>query len=177
MASLELTPLSEHLDDDEIEALAGALAETGAGALDVDDDGDPLIIDSALDDDIFADFLDRLEANEAYCDIYVPAEFEDAVEVAGHKVGSAHALMLVLESMKEDFFVEEDEESEDAVEADDELADDFDELDEDETSGLYDTAGDGAIELKDEELRKMWRQMYRGAKTAVARRLALFVHT
>ena len=174
MASLELTPLSEHLDDDEIEALAGALAETGAGALDVDEDGDSLVIDSALDDDIFADFLDRLEANEASCDVYVPMEFEDSVEVAGHKVGSAQALMLVLESMKEDFFVEDDEDDE---AEEDELAGDLDDLDEDEAAGMIDTGGDGAIELKDEELRSMWRQMYRGAKTAVARRLALFVHT
>jgi hypothetical protein len=175
MASLELTPLSEHLDDDEIEALASALAETGAGALDVDEDGDPLVIDSALDDDIFADFLDRLEANEASCDIYLPVEFEDAIEVGGQKVGSAQALMLVLESMKEDFFVEDDEDEDEGGE-EDELGD-FDDLDEDETAGLYDGGGDGGIELKDEELRKMWRQMYRGAKSAIARRLALFVHT
>jgi hypothetical protein len=173
MASLELTPLSEHLDDDEIAALSGALAETGADALDVDEDGDPLVIDSALDDDIFADFLDRLEANEAFCDIYVPVEFEDTVEVAGHKVGSAHALMLVLESMKEDFFVEDEDDGE---EEEDELAAEFDDLDEDE-AGVYEAPGDGAIELKDEELRKMWRQMYRGAKSALSRRLALFVHT
>jgi hypothetical protein len=175
MASLELTPLSEHLDDDEIEALASALAETGAGALDVDEDGDPLVLDSALDDDIFADFLDRLEANEASCDIYLPVEFEDAIEVGGQKVGSAQALMLVLESMKEDFFVEDDEDEDEGGEEDE--LDDFDDLDEDETAGIYDGGGDGGIELKDEELRKMWRQMYRGAKSAIARRLALFVHT
>jgi hypothetical protein len=176
MASLELTPLSEHLDEDEIDALASALAETGAGALDVDEDGDPLVLDSALDDDIFADFLDRLEANEASCDIYLPVEFEDAIEVGGQKIGSAQALMLVLESMKEDFFVEDEEEEDDA--GDDEELDDFVDLDdEDEAAGPYDTGGDGAIELKDEELRKMWRQMYRGAKSAITRRLALFVHT
>lgn len=175
MASLELTPLSEHLDDDEIEALMGALSETGAGPLHMDDEGDPIVIDNALDDDIFADFLDRLEANEASCDIYVPSEFEDAVEVAGHKVGSAHALMLVLESMREDFFVEDGDDDDELEE--DEVASNFDDMDEEEDETVYDTGGASAIELKDEELRKMWRQMYRGAKSAVARKLALFVHT
>ncbi len=173
MASLELTPLSEHLDDDEIEALKGALAEAGAGPFDVDEDGDPVVIEGALDDDIFADFLDRLEANEASCDIYVPMEFEDAVEVGGQRVGSAQALMLVLESMKEDFFVDEDEEGE---EEQDELAGEFDDMEE-EDAGIYEAGSESAIELKDEELRKMWRQVYRSAKSAVTRKLALFVHT
>ena len=175
MASLELTPLSEHLDNDEIEALTGALAETGIGPLDIDEDGDPIVLDSALDDDIFADFLDRLAANEASCDIYVPSEFEDAVEVAGHKVGSAHALMLVLESMKEDFFVEDEDDDAEAEEV--EVAGDFAELEDEDEASVFEAGSEAAIELKDEELRKMWRQMYRGAKSAVARKLALFVHT
>lgn len=168
MASLELSPLSEHLDAEEIELVNGAITETGGSELDLDESLDPVIIDRDLDDDSFADFMDRLEANDASADIYVPGDFEDVLDVSGYRVGSSHALMLILESVKDDFFVDEDEEHGDDEEID------FESLE--ETGEEISEPEDSAMELKDEEMRHIWKLMYRGAKTSVSRKICLFVH-
>jgi hypothetical protein len=174
MASLELSPLSEHLDEDEVASLSTALTESGARRLELDDSGDPVLLDGNLDDDIFASFLDRLDANYASCDIYVPADFEDVVEVAGNRVGSAHALMLVLEGMKDEFFAEEDEEEEEEEEYEAYEDEDEEEAADEEELAAEDDEED---QLKNEQMRHIWRVMYRGAKTCVSRGLCLFVHT
>ena len=61
----------------------------------------PVIIAKNLDSDVVADFLNRLDAHEASADIYVPAEFDGVVKAGKYKIGSAHALVHVLEEMKE----------------------------------------------------------------------------
>ncbi|HET6611118.1 MAG TPA: hypothetical protein VFG83_03985 [Kofleriaceae bacterium] len=168
MASLELSPLSEHLDAEEIELVNGAITELGENELELDESIDPVVIDRDLDDDSFADFMDRLEANDAAADIYVPGDFEDVIDISGYRVGSSHALLLILEAVKGDFFVDEDEEQDDDEEIDFEAMDEPDE----EVS----QPEDASMELKDEEMRHLWKLMYRGAKTSVTRKVCLFVH-
>jgi hypothetical protein len=172
MASLELTQLSEYLETAEIKAVRRALKDAGLPALEEDDHAESVLVERDIDDDIFVDFVDRLEANEAAADIYLPGDFEVVLEVGDHKIGSAHALLLVLESLREDFFVEDEE---DEVEEEEESDDEFESFDEDEeeTGGLGDD--EPTTEMKDERLRHIWKAMQRGAKLAIQRRLSMFV--
>jgi hypothetical protein len=171
MATLELGTLSEHLENDQIKALQRALAESGAPALSVDDHAETIVLDRDLDDDVLVDFFDRLDANDASADIYLPADFEEVIEVDGMRVGSAHALILVLESLKEDFFVEEEEDEEEEDE-------DYEyEEDEDEEGSEMFENDDEEVEVKDDRLRHIWRVMHKGAKTSVRKNLCLFVRT
>lgn len=172
MASLELAPLSEYLEPDELKAIQGVLRDAGHPAPADDDHLEPMLVERDLDDDIFVDFMDRLEANEAAADIYVPADFEEIFEAADYKLGSAHALLLCLENLREDFFVEDEEEE---AEEDDDADDEFESFDEEEEAGG--SLGDDAptTEMKDEQLRAIWRHMQRAAKLAIQRGLCLFL--
>jgi hypothetical protein len=172
MATLELGPLADHLEADQIKALRRALSEAGAPPLAADDHADPVVIEGNLDEDVFTDFTDRLDANDAAADVYLPIDFEDVVEVDGLRVGSVHALILVLDSLKEDFFVEEEEDEEDAEEAE------YEDEDEDDENGASLFGEDEEeIEVKDERLRLIWRIMHKSAKTAVRKNVCLFVRT
>jgi hypothetical protein len=172
MATVELGPLSEHFEVDQIKALGRVLSEAGAPPLSADDHADLVILDRDLDDDVLTDFFDRLDANDASADVYLPIDFEDVLEVDGLRVGSAHALVLVLDSLKEDFFVEEeDDEEESEEEEDEEYADD-----EEEAADLF-AEDEDAVELKDERLRHIWRVMHKGAKSAVRKNVCLFVRS
>ncbi|HKE18873.1 MAG TPA: hypothetical protein VKB80_28555 [Kofleriaceae bacterium] len=171
MATLELSTLSEHLENDQVKAVQRALAESGAPSLAVDDHAETLVLDRDLDDDVLVDFFDRLDANDASADVYLPIDFEEVLEVDGMRVGSAHSLILVLESLKEDFFVEEEEdeeEEEEEVEYEEE---------EDEEGGELFESDDDEPEVKDDRLRHIWRVMHKGAKTSVRKNLCLFVRT
>lgn len=174
MATLELTLLSEHLEPEEIDALKAALHDSGAAPLDEDDTAEPMIIDTEIDDHFFDDFRDRLEANDASADIYLPTDFEDVIDVAEYRVGSAHALLLVLESLREDFFIEDDESDSEEEEAggDDEF-ESFDE-DDDEPEGLFGDEESGT-EMKDDQLRHIWKQLHRGAKLSIKQGLCMFL--
>ena len=176
MATIELGSLSEHLEADQIKALKRALAEAGAPPLGSDDHADAVTLDRDIDDDVLTDFFDRLDANDASADVYLPLDFEDVLDVDGVKVGSAHALALVLDSLKEDFFVEE-EDNDDEEEDEDESEDfDYDEDDDDDGGSLFGDEDDD-VEVKDERLRHIWRLMQKGAKSAIRKNVCLFVRT
>src|SRR5690606_25932482 len=130
-----------------------------------------VVLDRDLDDDVITDFIDRLDANDASADIYLPIDFEDILDVDGFRIGSIHALILVLDSLKEDFFVD-DEEDED----EDEDVDYEDDEEDDEGSDLF-GADDDEVEVKDERLRHIWRVMHKGAKAAARKNACLFVRT
>jgi hypothetical protein len=171
MATLELGTLSEYLEVDQIKSVKKALSEVGAPPLPADDHSDSVVLERDLDDDVLTDFFDRLDANDASAEIYLPIEFEDVVDVDGLRVGSAHALILVLESLKEDFFVEEDEEDDEDEEEEEEEDDDAE-----EAADLFED-DDDAVQLKDERLRVIWRAVHKGAKTCLKKNLCLFVRT
>ena len=123
MASIEIAPLSDRLTDEEIDELGGALAAASAPKLPKGDDGVKKVLSAGLDEDTLTEFMDRLEAHEIACDIYLPIEFEGRVEVGDLRAGSVVTLMETLAELKDDFNLESDD---DEDEDEDEEDDDFD---------------------------------------------------
>ena len=104
------------------------------------------------DDDALSDFLDRLEAHDAACEIYLPVEFEGRIEVAELRVGSATVLLEVLEELKDELAIDEDEDEEE------------EELDE-------------ADEILAAKAKHVWKVLFDGAQAAVDRHLCLHLRT
>lgn len=175
MAIIELATLPDHLDSDQAAEVTKALLEEASEELNLETEEDSRIIDANIDDDVFVDFRDRLEANDLDADLYVPVEFEDVVNVGETRVGSTYALQLVLDSLREDFFVED--EGDEEIEMD-EGEEDFERgsLEEDAGEGFY-SEDEGAIEMKDEQLRHVWRIMHTAAKESLDCNLSIFLLT
>jgi hypothetical protein len=167
MANIEIAPLADRLGDDEISELARALTKIGAPKLPEDDDGATTLA-ANLDDEVLAEFLDRLEVYDMACEIYLPGEFEGRVEVADKRVGSAPALLEVLEELRDELSLEDDEEEEEG---------DDDEEDEEEEEDDEDDYGKGDMQLIDEQIRRLWKIIYEGAQAAIDRNLALYVRS
>ncbi len=189
MATIEIALLSEHLDESQIEAMLSAIADETTVVLDSGSDEDSIVVDSSIDDDLFVDFLGHLDANDLDADIYIPLDFEEVVEIGEFKIGSTHALQLVLDNLRDDFFVEADEDDD---EEEDLVGNEFDVEDgeaEDDDGGLdemgtefsdgesygHDDSSD--IDAKDEQLRHIWKVVHRAAKESIEAKLALVFHT
>src|SRR4051812_43194744 len=113
MSEIELAPLSETLDEDELKTLQKLLEQAGAKFAGNEDQTRHKIA-TRLDEDAMTEFLDRLEAHDIAADIFVPAEFEGRLHVGDYRVASAQQLVDVLEEMKDELDVEEEtEEAED----------------------------------------------------------------
>jgi hypothetical protein len=170
VASIELSPLTSQFDKNEIKALEAALVESGSSPLDIDADADTQLLERDLDDDLLAELFDRLDVNDAACDVYVPPDFEDSFTIGDHTVGSAHALLLALQELSEELGVagDDDEEFEEDEDYDGEDFEDEDADDED---------ADEAYELRDQELRRICKVLQSGAKLSIRRGVAMFVHT
>jgi hypothetical protein len=162
MAEIEIGPLADRLSDEELKELAQKLDKLGAPPLAAASEGDAARV-SEVDGDILVEFLDRLDAYDLACDIYLPGEFEGRVEVGEYRVGSAPALLEVLEEMKDDL-APEDEDEEDEDDEDDEDEDDDD--DDDDYSNL---------KIIEEKLRRLWKVIYDGAHAAIEKNLPLYV--
>jgi hypothetical protein len=167
MASIEIGPLSQYLDDDELAVITKAFHEADIG-LDVDNEADLRLLEGAIDEDIFADFLDRLDAQGVGCDIYVPGDFEELIEAGGFTIGSAQALMLALDEMRDDLVSEESEEEEEPDE-------DFEEFEDDEDESRFGGSSSEAVHIKESELRHLWKTLYKGARTSARDKVCLFV--
>ena len=152
MAEIEIGPLSDHLSDEEIAELSGALEDFGIPRLPRSDDAAAATIAEGVDGDLVTEFLDRLEAHDVACEIYLPVEFDGRVEVSDMRVGSAATLLDILEEMKEDLDIEDAAEGED---------------------GEEDYGGDVELILK--QLRHVWKLFHTAAQTALDRRLPLHV--
>ena len=100
MAAIEVAPLGDRFGEDEIAALASALQGVGAPVLPNADESAAKTIADGVDGELVADFLDRLEAFDMACDVYVPVEFESRVEVGELRVGSSQCLIDVLDEMR-----------------------------------------------------------------------------
>ena len=147
MPELRLLPLEETLSRTQIAQVRAELTALGAGDLPPDDDD--VDLDEVVTDDQLTDFMDRLEAHDLACDLYLPLEFDGVFEVEEQKVGSAQALLEALEELREELAI--DEESTDA---------------EDE----------GELEdVIEEQLRFAWRVFLRAAITCVERQVPLHV--
>jgi hypothetical protein len=119
MSEIELAPLSETLDDDELKTLHKLVEQAGA-RLGGNEDQTRHKIATRLDEDAMTEFLDRLEAHDMAADIYVPVEFEGRLTVGDYRVASAQLLVDVLEEMKDELDVEESKEEYEDEEAEEE---------------------------------------------------------
>ena len=164
MAKIELGPLSQFLDDSEIKDLLKALKKVGVNDLPKSEEAGGKVGDE-LDDDVWTDFLDRLEAEDVGADLYLPVEFDGVLEVSGLKVASSHVLIDVLDDIKDDLDVDPEADEDDEVEDDDEVEEEEEEDDDED------------MRLKERLMKQVWRSLYAGAKSAVDRDLPLFVKT
>src|SRR5947207_218730 len=119
MSEIELAPLSETLDDDELRTLQKLVEQAGA-RLAGNEDQTRHKIATRLDEDAMTEFLDRLEAHDMAADIYIPVEFEGRLTVGEYRVASAQLLVDVLEEMKDELDVEEEKEEYEDEELEDE---------------------------------------------------------
>ena len=169
MATLELSVLTEKLEHEEIRQIHQGLDEVGAPDLDEPELAETVVLTGRLDEDMFADFLDQLEANDVAADVYLPVEFDDVYETkSGTRVGSVHALLAGLESLREDLDIDPGED-----EFDDE--EDFDEEEEDEVMARFDDDNVDATVLKDEQMRAIWKSYFGACNAALKDNLAIFV--
>jgi len=146
MAELRLLPLEDSLSGKQIGILKRELVELGADEIsETDDDSD---FEESLTEDQLTDFMDRLDAHDLACNIYLPLEFEGLVEISDHTVGSAYALIDALEELREELDIDEEEN------------DDDDDLD---------------MQVIVEQLRFTWRLFLRAASTCVERQIPLHV--
>lgn len=123
MSEIELGPVSERLDDEEMKTLNRLLDQAGAKYSINDENQNTQTIAARLSEDAMTEFLDRLEAHDLAADIYLPVEFEGRLAVGDYRVASAQLLVDILEEMKEELAVEEDdydEDEEDEEDADEE---------------------------------------------------------
>jgi len=163
MAEIEIGPLSDRLGDDELAELAAKLDKLGAPKLPAADESAAVIVASEVDGTALTEFMDRLEAYDIACDIYLPMDFEGRVEVGEYRFGSAAVLVEVLEEMKDELAPEDDEEEED-----DEDDEEYDEEGEEEDD--YEE-----MNLIDAKIRRLWKVVYDGAQIALDRRLPFYV--
>jgi hypothetical protein len=170
MATVELGSLSQHLEDDEVSAILKALKRNDIEF--TPNDADTVIVAKNLDDDVVADFLDRLDAHEVSADMYLPVEFDGVVKAGNFRVGSAPHLVTILEEMKEELLAEDDDEDEDEEYDDDEDEDDDYEEEEDD-----DEDDARAIGLKDEQMRGLWKLLFKAAADAATGGTVLFVRS
>ena len=125
MSAIELAPLSDRLDDDEMKSLGQLLDKAGA-KLPAMDDHTTHTFAKRLNEEAMTEFLDRLDAHDVAADIYLPLEFEGPLHVGDFRVASAFTLQETLEEMKEELAIE-DEEFKDEDEDEEEDAEEVDE--------------------------------------------------
>lgn len=143
MAELRLISLQDVLTERQMHKLVAELEELKAAPLPAGDEEAEM--EELVNDDTFAEFVDRLEANDLACDIYLPMEFDGVVEVGDHTVGSAVALAEVLEDLREELDIDEEGSDDDEEEMD--------------------------IEMIEEQLRMVWRSFLKAANTAIERQM------
>ena len=151
MAEIELAPLSHRLDEDEIKLLGRRLKEVGVTEFGAGDEASNHTIASRLSEDALTEFLDRLDAHDLGADIYLPIEFEGRVTVGDYRVASAHALVDVLDEMKDELGVDEDDDYEEE-EDDDDLDDDDGTVIEAQLRHIWQLVSDAASEAIDKGL-------------------------
>jgi len=155
MSEIELGPVSERLDEEEIKTLGRLLDQAGAKYPLNDENQTSQIIASRLSEDAMTEFLDRLEAHDIAADMYLPTEFEGRLSVGDYRVASAQTLVDILEEMKEELAVEEDDDY------DDEEDEEEDEEDEDEGTVI------------EAQLRNIWRLVNDAAGESVDKGIPL----
>lgn len=152
MAEIEIGPLTDRLDDDQIAELAAQLEKHGAPQLPRGDESNQAPVGDGIDSSALSEFMDRLEGHDIAADIYLPIEFDGTFEVAELRVGSVTLLLEILEELK------------------DELDDEEEELEDEESY-------DDDQRILAQQLRQAWKLFYNGANAAIERHLPLHVRS
>jgi hypothetical protein len=179
MADIDVGPLTDSLEDDEITELGKDLEKLGVKKLPSGDASNAATL-ATLDDDVLQELLDRLDDYDAACDIYVPAEFEGQVDAGDYKVGSIVALLDALEEVREELALDEDGENEEEDEDEDEDEDDDDEDEDDDDDDVSDDDEEAEEEYAkraemEERVKRAWQKVRAGAQAARQRQLSLFL--
>jgi hypothetical protein len=173
MAAIEVRPLTDRLDDDEVADLTKALKKAHAPALPKGDDEAGATVADGIDGDLLAEFRDRLDAEDVACDIYLPVEWDGQVKVHGLTVGSVSALTEVLEELKDEMDAQdeadEEEDDEDYEDEDEEAEDDAVEEDDDDDDDYH------SVAAMDRKLREVWKAYWKAAEQALKRNLPLYI--
>jgi hypothetical protein len=159
MAELRLMSLEESLTNAQMKSLARQLEELGIDET-FETAEEAVELEEVLSEAILTDFMDRLDAHEVGCTLFLPAEFEVRIAVGDHSVGSAHALLDALEELREELGLEEEDESE---EEDDEEKEEPEDPEPTELAVI------------EEHLRYAWRAFMRAAKLCIEKRVPLHV--
>lgn len=157
MSEIELAPLSHRLDDDEIKLLGKRLKDLGVAGFERGDEGLGHTIAARISEEALTEFLDRLDAHDLGAEIYLPIEFDGRVTVSDYRIASAQSLADVLEEMKEELGVAEDEEYEDE--------------DEDEEEDAEEEEDEGTV--IEAQLRTIWQLVSDGVAEAIDKKLPL----
>lgn len=152
MAEIEIGPLTDRLSDEEITDLSSEMEKLGAAPLPHADDTAAAAVGGGLDDSVLGEFFDLLEVHDVAAEIYLPVEFEGSVEVAHLRVASAPVLLEVLDEIKDDL-----------------------EIDEDDTDAEEPDEADADRRLLEAQLRQVWKLFYSGAQVAMERHLPLHI--
>jgi hypothetical protein len=148
MAELRLMPLDDILNKAQLKTLARQLTDQGIDEVPMGEDGE-VDLEEVITEDQLTDFMDRLDARDLACDVYLPVEFDGRINVGDQGVGSACSLLEVLEELREELDIDEDSTEE-----------------EDEDLDL------GVIE---EQLRTTWRIFLRAANTCLEKQTPLHI--
>jgi len=117
MSAIELGPLSDRLDEEEIKSLGRMLEQAGAKLPRMEDHTTQTFA-KRLSEEAMTEFIDRLDAHDIAAEIYLPVEFEGPLTVGDLRVASAYSLQETLEEMKEELAIEDDDFEEDEDEDD-----------------------------------------------------------
>jgi hypothetical protein len=148
MPELKLIPLEELLSEDDREKLMLELRELDVMELPPEQDED-VEVEESLDDEHFADFLDRLEALDIAASVYLPVEFDATFNAGDFTFGSALTLQEALKDLRAEL----------------ELLENPDEEEEDELN----------MAVISEQFRYSWEVFSRAAASCVARQLPLLL--
>jgi hypothetical protein len=151
MAEIEIGPLTDRFNDDEIAELAAHLEKAGAPQMPRGDESQQTSLGEGLDDTALSEFMDRLEGHDAAADVYLPVEFDGIFEVAELRVGSLPMLLEILDELKDELDEEEEEDEEDEDTHDDDQ------------------------KILSQQLRQAWKLFFNGATAATERHLPLHI--
>lgn len=146
MAEIRLLPLEEILNNDQRKKLERKLVDLGVEEIPESDESPDF--EDALSEEQLTDFMDRLDAHDIACDIYLPVDFEGKVKIGEHHVGSAYMLVEALEEIRDELDIdgEDDEDDEDEI-----------------------------LEMVEEQLHDAWRVFNKAATLCVERSVPLHV--
>jgi hypothetical protein len=153
MSEIELGPLSDRLDDDELRTLHRLLEQARAKIV-ANDENFTHTIAKRLNEEAMTEFLDRLEAHDLAAEIFLPVEFEGRVTVGDDRVASAQALADALEELKDELDVEDEEFEEDEATEEEEEEEEEDEgaIIEAQLRNIWQLVSDGCSESLEKNL-------------------------